>query len=68
MATLATDPQRRSEMVAAARERYQKLFAPTVAVPEILKLYQRVTGNGHSVNDMIRNNNHLHPWLNADRQ
>jgi len=67
MATLANDPQRRTEMGAAARERYQKLFAPTVVVPEILKLYQRVIGNGHSANDMIRDNNHLHPWLNAQR-
>jgi len=67
MATLANDPERRKEMGAAARERYQKLFAPTAVVPEILKLYQRVIGNGHSANDMIRDNNHLHPWLNSQR-
>jgi glycosyltransferase involved in cell wall biosynthesis len=56
MATLANDPKRRNEMGAAARERHQKLFAPTVVVPLLLNVYQRVAGNGHSTN------NHLHPW------
>jgi glycosyltransferase involved in cell wall biosynthesis len=57
MATLANDPKRRNEMGAAARERHQKLFAPTVVVPLLLNVYHRVTGNGHSANT-----NHLHPW------
>ena len=55
MATLANDPQRRNEMGAAARERHQKLFTPTVVVPLLLNAYQRVSGNGHD-------NNHSHPW------
>jgi glycosyltransferase involved in cell wall biosynthesis len=59
METLANDPKRRNEMGAAARERHQKLFAPTVVVPLLLNVYQRVAGNGH---DMTHNNNHSHPW------
>ena len=59
MATLANDPKRRNEMGAAARERHQKLFAPTVVVPLLLNVYQRLAGNGH---DMSHNNNHSHPW------
>ena len=62
MATLANDPKRRNEMGAAARERHQKLFAPTVVVPLLLHVYDRVTGNGHSANG----NNHLHPWAEAE--
>ncbi|HXS01349.1 MAG TPA: glycosyltransferase family 4 protein [Pyrinomonadaceae bacterium] len=59
MATLAKNPKRRNEMGAAARERQQKLFAPTVVVPLLLNIYQRVAGNGH---DVGHNNNHSHPW------
>ena len=62
MATLANDPKRRNEMGAAARERHQKLFTPPVVVPLLLNVYQRVTGNGHSANDITAGNNHLHPW------
>lgn len=62
MAALANDPKRRSEMGAAARERHQKLFAPTAVVPLLLNVYHRVTGNGHSANDFTSDNNHLHPW------
>jgi glycosyltransferase involved in cell wall biosynthesis len=61
MATLANDPKRRIEMGAAARERHQKLFAPTVVMPLMLKVYQRVTGNGHSP-EMTRHNDYSHPW------
>jgi glycosyltransferase involved in cell wall biosynthesis len=62
MATLANDPKRRNEMGAAARERHQKLFAPTVVVPLLLNVYQRVAGNGHSANNGTHDNNHSHPW------
>lgn len=62
MATLANDPQRRNEMGVAARERHQKLFAPTAVVPLLLNVYHRVTGNGHSAGDVTGDNNHLHPW------
>ena len=62
MAALANDPKRRNEMGAAARERHQKLFAPTAVVPLLLNVYHRVTGNGHSANDITADNNHLHPW------
>lgn len=68
MATLANDPKRRNEMGAAARERHQKLFAPTVVVPLMLHVYQRVTANGSFTNDMIRDNNHSHPWAEASQQ
>jgi len=59
MATLAKNPKRRNEMGVAARERQQKLFAPTVVVPLLLNVYQRVAGNGHNG---THNNNHSHPW------
>jgi glycosyltransferase involved in cell wall biosynthesis len=62
MAALANDPKRRNEMGAAARERHQKLFAPTAVVPLLLNVYHRVTGNGHAGNDVRRDENHLHPW------
>jgi glycosyltransferase involved in cell wall biosynthesis len=62
MAVLANDPKRRNEMGAAARERHQKLFAPTAVVPLLLNVYHRVTGNGHAGNDVRRDKNHLHPW------
>jgi glycosyltransferase involved in cell wall biosynthesis len=69
MATLANDPKRRDEMGAAARERQQKLFAPTVVMPLVLKTYERVMGNGHSTNDTTNDvagdNNHSHPWTKA---
>ena len=68
MATLANDPKRRNEMGAAARERHQRLFAPTVVVPLMLRVYQRVTANGGFSNDMIRENNHSHPWAEASPQ
>jgi glycosyltransferase involved in cell wall biosynthesis len=64
MVTLANDPQRRFEMGAAARERHQKLFAPRVVMPLMLKVYQRVIGNGHS-NDLTRDNDYSHPWAQA---
>jgi len=59
MMALARDPQRRNQMGVAARERYEKLFAPKVVVPLMLKTYQRVTGNGHVGNVF---NNDDHPW------
>jgi glycosyltransferase involved in cell wall biosynthesis len=62
MMALAHDPKRRNQMGAAARARYEKLFAPGVVVPLMLKIYQRVTGNGHLTNDIIRDNDQLHPW------
>ena len=66
MAVLANDPKRRNEMGAAARERHQKLFAPTAVVPLLLNVYHRLTGNGHSANDITGDNNHLHPWAEAN--
>ena len=62
MMALAQDPKRRNEMGTAARARYEKLFAPGVVMPLMLKIYQRVTGNSHSTNDIIRDNDYLHPW------
>lgn len=62
MLRLRNDPELRKKMGAAARERYQKLFAPNVVVPLMLKTYQRVTGNGHAAKDIISDNDHLHPW------
>lgn len=67
MSALANDPQRRNEMGAAARERHQKLFAPTAVVPLLLDVYHRLTGNGHSGNNIPPDSNHLHPWAEAGR-
>lgn len=62
MSALALDPKRRIEMGAAARERYEKLFEPGVVVPLMLKIYQRVTGNGHAPKGIPSENDHTHPW------
>jgi glycosyltransferase involved in cell wall biosynthesis len=62
MMALAQNPKRRNEMGAAARERYQKLFAPKVVVPLMLKIYQGVAGNGHAAKNIVSDNGHLHPW------
>jgi len=66
MAKLANDPKRRNEMGAVARERHQKLFAPTVVMPLLLNTYHRVARNGHSAKDITCDNNHSHPWAEAD--
>src|SRR2546429_8288778 len=60
MLVLASDPQRRKEMGAAARERYETLFEPTAVVPLMLKVYGRVAGNGHMA--IASGNGHSHPW------
>jgi len=62
MLTLARDPQGRNAMGAAARERYQKLFAPKVVVPLMLHTYQRVRANGNGGKEASADDNHNHPW------
>src|SRR5256714_5401054 len=60
MLLLARNPQRRKEMGAAARSRYEKLFEPTAVVPLMLKVYGRVAGNGHMAT--ASGNGRSHPW------
>jgi glycosyltransferase involved in cell wall biosynthesis len=62
MLLLTNDPQRRKQMGAAARLRYEKLFQPAAVVPLVLKIYQRVAGNGHFSDAMNASNGHAHPW------
>jgi len=59
---LARDAGLRQTMGAAARERYQKLFAPNVVVPLMVKIYRRVIQNGHAAPEEIADNGHVHPW------
>lgn len=68
MARLAGDLELRQKMGHAAREKYQRIFAPNVVLPLLLDFYQSVinghgtangngnNGNAHSVKDL------LHPW------
>jgi len=62
MMTLTRDHERRNEMAAAARRRYEKLFAPNAVMPLMLKTYQRVMGNGHFSNELTSDTTHDHPW------
>jgi len=66
MLLLAENPERRKQMGAAARERYEKLFEPAVVVPLMLKVYGRVAGNGHMA--MASGNGHSHPWTDMQLQ
>ena len=66
MLLLARNPQRRKEMGAAARARYEKLFEPAVVVPLMLKVYGRLAGNGHTV--IASGNGHSHPWAEIQLQ
>jgi glycosyltransferase involved in cell wall biosynthesis len=59
---LARDAGLRQSMGAAAKERYQKLFAPNVVVPLMVKTYRRVIRNGHNVPEEVADNGHVHPW------
>ena len=66
MLLLASDPQRRKAMGAAAKERHEKLFEPAVVVPLMLKVYGRVAGNGHLA--IASGNGHSHPWADVQLQ
>ena len=66
MLLLASDPQRRKAMGAAAKARYEKLFEPAVVVPLMLKVYGRVAGNGHLA--IASGNGHSHPWADVQLQ
>jgi glycosyltransferase involved in cell wall biosynthesis len=59
---LAQDAGLRQTMGTAAKERYQKLFAPNVVVPLMVKTYRRVIRNGHDVAEGVADNGHVHPW------
>ena len=59
---LARDARLRQTMGTAAKERYQKLFAPNVVVPLMVKTYRRVIQNGHPAPEEIADNGHVHPW------
>jgi glycosyltransferase involved in cell wall biosynthesis len=62
MLTLARNPERRSRMGAAAKERCEKLFSPTAVMPLMLQTYARVTRNGHELPKCIRDSEDRHPW------
>jgi glycosyltransferase involved in cell wall biosynthesis len=62
MSLLALDPQRRKQMGAAARRRYEELFEPAVVVPLMLEVYGRLAGNGHLATAVTSGNGHSHPW------
>jgi len=62
MLMLARDPQLRVDMGIAARERYQKFFAPNVVMPLMLKTYESVAANGNGLKEKIADNSHHHPW------
>jgi glycosyltransferase involved in cell wall biosynthesis len=61
IARLAQDENLRERMGQKAKERYQKLFAPTVVVPLLLETYERVRRNGSSPHVKSGNGN-KHPW------
>jgi glycosyltransferase involved in cell wall biosynthesis len=62
MLTLARNPERRSSMGAAAKERCQKLFSPAAVMPLMLQTYARVTRNGHELPQSIGDSEGRHPW------
>jgi glycosyltransferase involved in cell wall biosynthesis len=62
MIRLARDPDLRSQMGAAAKERYEKLFSPKVVVPLMIETYRRVMQNAHHLPDTVSTNGHRHPW------
>jgi glycosyltransferase involved in cell wall biosynthesis len=66
MLLLSRDPERRKQMGAAARERYEKLFEPAVVVPLMLRVYGRLAGNGHMA--IASGNGHSHPWADVQLQ
>jgi glycosyltransferase involved in cell wall biosynthesis len=59
---LARDPELRRTMGKAAKERYAKLFSPSVVVPLMVETYRRVTRNGHGVPEAAAGNGQVHPW------
>ena len=62
MLTLATNPELRARMGAAARERCEKLFSPKAVMPLVLQTYARITRNGHELPQSIRHSEERHPW------
>jgi hypothetical protein len=64
MSRLAEDSLLRERMGQAARERYEKLFNPSLVLPLMMETYRRVApGNGnHLTNARPDGNGLLHPW------
>jgi hypothetical protein len=63
MLRLAQDADLRRTMGAAAKERYQKLFSPTVVVPLMEETYRRVTRSKYGIAETLAGNGQTHPWL-----
>jgi glycosyltransferase involved in cell wall biosynthesis len=58
---LAQNPQQRSKMGHASRERYKKLFSPRAVVPLMLETYDRISKeNGHG--RQSKSGPSHHPW------
>src|SRR6185369_11608905 len=58
---LAQNPQQRSKMGQASRERYKKLFSPRAVVPLMLETYDRISKeNGHARQSKSELSHH--PW------
>jgi glycosyltransferase involved in cell wall biosynthesis len=63
MLRLAQDADLRRTMGAAAKERYQKLFSPSVVVPLMEETYRRVTRSKYGIAETLAGNGQTHPWL-----
>ena len=62
MLALARDPELRHRMGAAARKRYEELFAPTVVLPLMTNLYRQVIADGNGSSSMAAPDERAHPW------
>jgi glycosyltransferase involved in cell wall biosynthesis len=62
IARFAGDSDLRRKMGAAAKERYHKLFSPSVVLPLMLDTYARVVQNGNRHAVEPSRNGDRHPW------
>jgi len=63
MKRLASDPELRARMSAAAKERYEKLFSPKAVLPVMLETYKRVAvKNGALSISVTGRGGQAHPW------
>lgn len=62
MKRLASDPELRARMSAAAKERYEKLFSPKAVLPVMLETYQRVVVKSGALSKAETGNGQAHPW------
>jgi glycosyltransferase involved in cell wall biosynthesis len=63
MLTLASNPELRDRMGAAAKVRCEKLFSAAAVMPLMFQTYARVTRNGHDLpQSPLRDSEEAHPW------